>query len=61
MGNDILLTFNIVFPLIRACILIDSAHARARVTGVTVGSVCPGKISFYVCSHQPVMVPTVCI
>ena len=23
--------------------------------------VCPGKISFYVRSHQPVMVPTVCI
>ena len=23
--------------------------------------VCLGKISFYVCSHQPVMVPTVCI
>ena len=21
----------------------------------------PGEISFYVCSHQPVMVPTVCI
>ena len=35
--------------------LINPQRMRER------GWVCPHKISFYVCSHQLVMVPTVCV